>query len=502
VAVIPVIAVMNTMPSRRQETSFEGGSVKHFRTWILVTIATLCSPSPAPFAQATSQIKVVQWNVEDGEQPGEINAIVAQHPDIVFLQEVDDPAHLDDIVAALETDQGRDWDVPRFISRHNNNSGLSWIAILSRFTMSNVQHTSLNGQVAQLCGVTPDDRAAIGANIVVDGKPLAIFSTRNFWHSSECPAREQNKIFKNWANATYPNITHLYGGDFNMNPGGSAYDVMTEQEPTSIDAWDVAVGNGTATSFDDNPTFTTPTKGNRLDYLFYKNAATILGVESAEITPEFAGLSDHRMMIAEFSVGSTGTQLTADLLPSDDVFIRGGSFADLNLNDPATYPYIATRASGNDEYRRRVLLKFDTTTTNIPAGATIVSASLIVTLKYTNSQSRTVSAFDVTESGWVETDVTWNRRTPTSLWGTPGATLGSVRATATVGTTLGAQSVFNVTSWIQTVVNGQQPGGSRWTRLALVDEDASGTSESYKEFHTKENNVARELKPRLIVTYQ
>lgn len=143
-----------------------------------------------------------------------------------------------------------------------------------------------------------------------------------------------------------------------------------------------------------------------------------------------------------------------------------------------------------------MLLRFDTTTANIPAGATIVSATLIVTLKFTNAESRTVSAFDVTESGWVEANVTWNNRTPSSPWSAPGATLGSVRATANVGTTVGAQSIFDVTSWVQTVVTGQQPGGSRWTRLALVDEDATGSSATYKEFHSEEANVAREQKPK------
>ena len=481
-----------------------------FRVLTLIAIALWFSP--LAHAQGPSQIKVLQWNVTDGEQPGEINAIVAKNPDIVFLQEIDRPGHLDEIVAALEAAQQVDWDVPRYISRANSMSGLSWVAILSRFPMSSVKTTSLGYEGEVICGVTTAARAAIGATILVDGKPLAIFSTRNYWASGDCPAQVQNRRLKTWAETEYPNISHLYGGDFNMNPGGIAYDVMTVESPTSLDAWWEAVKDGTATASatpsdpacpsNGTPSFTTPTKNNRLDYLFYKNVATILDVTNAWIPAGNSTLSDHCMMFATFTVGSAGTETTIDLLPSDDVFIRGGSFADTNFNDPIGFPYVATRASANDEYRRRVLLKFDTTTANIPAGATIVSASLIVTLKFTNTLTRTVSAFDVTESGWVETTVTWNKRTPTSFWITPGATLGSVRATASVGTTVGVQSVFDVTSWVQTVVNGQQPGGSHWTRLALVDEDPSGTSETYKEFHSEEANVARELKPRLVVIYQ
>ena len=76
-----------------------------------------------------------------------------------------------------------------------------------------------------------------------------------------------------------------------------------------------------------------------------------------------------------------------------------------------------------------------------------------------------------------------------------------MRATSSIGTTVNTTYSFNVTSWVQTVVDGQQPGGSHWTRLALVDEDTSGTNETYKEFYSKEANVGREQKPRLVLTY-
>ena len=471
-----------------------------FRVSMLFAVAASCVYPLGAYAQG-SAIRVVQWNVEDGEQAGEINAIVAQDPDIVFLQEVDRVAHLDAMVLALENAQGVDWS-REAINRTNTTSGQSFVAILSRFPLSNVKTKSLGFEGEVICGVTTQARAAIGATILVNGQPLAVFSTRNFWASGDCPAEVQNRRFKTWVQTEYPNVTHLYGGDFNMSPGGGAYDVMTVEAPTSTDAWDEAVVDGTAVAFDGNPTFSTPTKNSRLDYLFYKNAATVLDTTSAHIPERDVSLSDHRMVIATFTVGSTTETTTVDILATDDVFIRDGQYANTNFNDPASFPYIATRASSNLDYRRRALLKFDTTTARIPAGATIVSATLIVTLKFTNSETRTLSAFDVTESGWVESTVTWNDRVPSSPWITPGATLGSVRATASIGTTLGAQYTFNVTSWVQTVVNGQQPGGSRWTRLALVDTATTGTSETYKEFHSEEAGVATAMKPRLVVTYR
>lgn len=277
----------------------------------LVAYANLFTISE-PRAQSATTIKVVQWNVEDGEQPGEIDAIVDQQPDIVFLQEVDDPyGHLNDIVAALSQNQGVQWAPPEFISRHNSMSGASWVAILSKFPMSNVQTLSLGkvGESVAGCATTyTADRAAIGATIVIDGKQLAIVSTRNLYVSgNDCVEAEQNRKLKAWAAAHYPNMTHLYGGDFNHQPDGVAYQAMTQDTPAFVDVWAEALNDGTATSWDSAPDFYEPTKTyEHLDYLFYRNAGTILDVTAAHIPQRDETISDHRMMIATFTVGSGG----------------------------------------------------------------------------------------------------------------------------------------------------------------------------------------------------
>ena len=54
-----------------------------FRSSMLIAGAALCL-LPLEFYGQVSEIRVVQWNVEEGEQPGEIDAIVAQQPEIVF----------------------------------------------------------------------------------------------------------------------------------------------------------------------------------------------------------------------------------------------------------------------------------------------------------------------------------------------------------------------------------------------------------------------------------
>ena len=45
-----------------------------------------------------------------------------------------------------------------------------------------------------------------------------------------------------------------------------------------------------ATAFDGDPTFWTPTRNNRLDYLFYKNGTTILDAAGAHIPPRNTAL--------------------------------------------------------------------------------------------------------------------------------------------------------------------------------------------------------------------
>jgi PKD repeat protein len=254
----------------------------------------------------TSVIKVLQWNVTDGEQPSEISMIVAQNPDIVFLQELDRTIQLDKIEAALEADQGVEWNVKK-ISKYNGTSDGSWIVIMARFELSDDATIQLSHDGSVVCDgvpVTTAARTAIGARINVDDKPFAVFSTRNFYKDGDCVARDQNRKFKEWAQTRYPNVTHLYGGDFNMIPGGQAYRVMSAEAPTFTDAWEEARADGHATAVDDpTPDFNTGTKANRLDYLFYRNASvTKLSTDSAHITTLANPPSDHRMMIATFTV--------------------------------------------------------------------------------------------------------------------------------------------------------------------------------------------------------
>ena len=172
--------------------------------------------------------------------------------------------------------------------------------------------------------------------------------------------------------------------------------------------------------------------------------------------------------------------------------VRGGTYADTNNQS-----LLATRAADNPQYERRAMLKFDTHNT-IPAGSTVTSARLTVTVKMGSADAtRAVGAYQVTTS-WSEAEVTWKHRRTQEAWATAGGDLGSRIATGNVSNVAGTRVTFDVTALVKAAVAGDL-GASRYTRIVLVDEDAS-TSESYREYYTPtDTNTAH--RPVLTVTY-
>jgi endonuclease/exonuclease/phosphatase family metal-dependent hydrolase len=172
--------------------------------------------------------------------------------------------------------------------------------------------------------------------------------------------------------------------------------------------------------------------------------------------------------------------------------VRGGSYA--NRTDTSV---LATRASGNLEYNRRALLKFDTQNT-IPAGSAVTSAQLTVTVKKGSADpSRTIGVYQVTTS-WHPSEVTWNKRKSGIAWNSSGGDLGSKLDDAVVGNAAGTKVTFDVTALVKEAVAGHL-GTSRYTRVALVDVQSS-TADSYREYFlpTDSNSAVR---PVLKVTY-
>jgi endonuclease/exonuclease/phosphatase family metal-dependent hydrolase len=199
-------------------------------------------------------------------------------------------------------------------------------------------------------------------------------------------------------------------------------------------------------------------------------------------------------VVASAAPGVAQTTLTLNQPRTQVVYatIRGGSFANANLDT-----LLATRSSDNLEYERRALLKFDTQNT-IPAKTPIASAILTVTVK-TGSEdaTRNIAAYQVRTS-WTETQVTWMLRRTGQPWSTKGGDLGTKIAQAVVGNRAGTHVTYDVTALVRAAVAGDL-GSSRYTRIALVDLDAS-TSASYREYYTPDESSAS-LRPTLKITY-
>jgi endonuclease/exonuclease/phosphatase family metal-dependent hydrolase len=174
-----------------------------------------------------------------------------------------------------------------------------------------------------------------------------------------------------------------------------------------------------------------------------------------------------------------------------DTTIRGGSYANANFDGGD----LETRASDDRTYVRRALLKFDTENF-VPVRATIRSATLTLTVKGGNAQTRTLGAYRIAES-FDENAATWNDRKAGLDWRTTGASLGSRAATATVTRSARSKVSFNVTALVQATVNGSY--GSRYTRVAVID-GGSSSRDSYRQFYSSETSDPA-VRPTLTIVY-
>jgi endonuclease/exonuclease/phosphatase family metal-dependent hydrolase/regulation of enolase protein 1 (concanavalin A-like superfamily) len=176
---------------------------------------------------------------------------------------------------------------------------------------------------------------------------------------------------------------------------------------------------------------------------------------------------------------------------ADNVAIRGGEYASANYSGQL----LVTRAASDESYVRRALLKFDTHS-RVPANAAIQSATLTLTVRGGNSETRRLALHYLTES--FDTSVTtWWRRQSSQYWSNAGGTLGAKYAEATVTGTPGSKVSFDVTALVQDAVSGRL--ASRWTRVAVLDPGGS-SRDSYREYYPL-GAADVSVRPTLTVVY-
>jgi len=173
------------------------------------------------------------------------------------------------------------------------------------------------------------------------------------------------------------------------------------------------------------------------------------------------------------------TAQTIHLTDANATTLRGGSYAGTNY---VSQPVLETRASDDPSYERRAILKFDTETT-IPAGASIASAVMTITVAGGNSESRTLALYRLASS-YDESCATWNKRKASTSWASAGGDSAERFGTATVTATPGQQVTFDITPLVQKNVSGAY-GSNRYTRVELIDAGASSRA-SYKQYYSDE----------------
>lgn len=191
-------------------------------------------------------------------------------------------------------------------------------------------------------------------------------------------------------------------------------------------------------------------------------------------------------MLASFAAPAAAQTVS---LPAADATLRGGSYANTNFGSD----YLATRASNDESYERRALLKFDTHNT-IPAGSNIASATLTLTVRGGNDDTRRVAAYCV-PSSFDEFVTTWRLRKAGLYWSAPGGDLGHQHAIANVTNVAGSKVTYDISQ----VVREAMQTSSRYTRVMLIDLDGDARS-SYKEYYSNEATTASQ-RPQLVVTY-
>jgi endonuclease/exonuclease/phosphatase family metal-dependent hydrolase len=197
-------------------------------------------------------------------------------------------------------------------------------------------------------------------------------------------------------------------------------------------------------------------------------------------TPRAPRLTRTLLLLAgALAFNTTADAQTITLTDSSDTTLRGGAYASINFGTRST---LETRASSDADYVRRVILKFDTQNT-VPQGATISSATLTLTIKGGNAQSRTITVYRVKQP-FTDTEATWKIRRTSTAWSTPGGDLGERAGSFSVTNVAGSRVTVDVTDLVQSIVNGSF-GTTRYTRLALVDQGAA-SRDSYKEYYSEQ----------------
>ncbi len=208
------------------------------------------------------------------------------------------------------------------------------------------------------------------------------------------------------------------------------------------------------------------------------------------------------MLVSALTTGNDAQSPTTTVVLSArdtevvDTMIRNGSYANSNQDNAV----LLTRSSSIPEWERRTIFSLETS--GIPAGSTITSAVLALTVRTglgTAGSTRPVTIYRLA-SPFVETQATWNSRQAGVAWQTAGGDLGASYGTVAVTNVATTRVNFVLTALVQQTINGAFD--SRQTRIVLVDVGGGGDAkESYREYHSSETTTTS-YRPQLTIVYR
>ena len=256
-------------------------------------------PPPTSAGDATSTLRVLQWNTHHGGvgsdgkwDPYRLTRWIAKiDADIVSLNEVerytgwgntDEPAL---IASLLEQYTGRTWHY-KFTTAGGGPRG-NGNMVLSRFPFASTDVELLS-----------HTRSAVAALVYVNGRIVNVTSTHLDADSKSKRLRQINDLMA-WQNTLAGQ--RIVCGDFNAWPGAAENAKMKEK---FHDSWAVAQANNTDLAFPGDEAGNT--RHSRIDYIYYSNGAGALVLKASEVfdTRDAHGVrpSDHRPVMATFLV--------------------------------------------------------------------------------------------------------------------------------------------------------------------------------------------------------
>jgi endonuclease/exonuclease/phosphatase family metal-dependent hydrolase len=251
------------------------------------------SPAPAPSSSPSSgtSLRVMQWNIHktkgtDGvcDADRTANAIVAQNPDVVSLNEVNFYAGTcgysvdmsQQLQSLLQQKTGVTW------YRQSVNPNGVGNALLSRIA-----------PVSSSSFILDYGRGVAQMGIVVNGRTVNVFSTHIEYDNASWRPTQISEALGWLSNFSKPRI---FMGDFNTWPGTGDYYTLTG---SYTDSWVAASNAGTAASFNG----TGATEGeSRIDFVLISGALSISSVKVPDTYVNGAYPSDHNPVVAKFSV--------------------------------------------------------------------------------------------------------------------------------------------------------------------------------------------------------